>query len=186
MRNTMRIKDFSLVMFFAVVFFVSNLAISTTWAHCDDVIAYGFNEDQNVEIKFTGITIEYHEASGIGGASYWIVNVDKIISGPQPWSNQVDVITKQALAPPWGSVDPDIEEGDKVEVYGKYLQWLVNPERDSITLNGSEDYYIKVSSIDSGSLFGFYGITIALTGTAVAAVIIITVHFIFRNREDHK
>ncbi|MCP8310268.1 MAG: hypothetical protein L6N94_02060 [Candidatus Methylarchaceae archaeon HK01M] len=180
----MRIKEFSLLIFFVGIFFASTLAISTTLAHYDDaVIAYSFNEDQDSEIKFTGIATEYHKGSGFGSASYWTVDVDEVISGPQPWSNQVDVITKQAVAPPWGSVEQDIEEGDKVEVYAKYLQWLVNPERNSVTLNGSEDYYIKVSSIDSGTLFGLYGIAIALTGTAVAAVIIIIVHFIFRNRK---
>jgi len=178
----MKSKNLSLVVFFFGLFITSAISVSI-WAHHDNVIiVYGF-EDQNVEIKFIGIAIEYHKASGIGRASYWIVDVDEVISGSQPLSDQVDVVTYQATAPPWGYVDPDIEEGDKVEVYGKYLQWVLNPERDSITLNGSEDYYIKVTSIDSAQ-FGFYGIIIALTGTAVAAVIVITLLFIFRNRKS--
>jgi len=177
----MNFKYLFLVVFFLGLSITSAISI---WAHHDNVIiVYGF-EDQNDEIKFIEIAIEYHEASGIGAASYWTIDLDEVINGPQPWSDQVNVVTSQATAPPWGYVDPDIEEGDKVEVYGRYLQWLVDPDRESITLNGSGDYYIKVSSGDTGNLFGFDYLTIALIGIAVIAIIVIVVYFILRYRKS--
>jgi hypothetical protein len=100
------------------------------------------------EIVFIGTAIEGHEASGMPGeASYWIVSVDKLISGPQPCSNQIKVITGQAIGPlPWGYVDPSIKESDKVKVYGKYDENLYGSDECAVWLYESEDYYIKKSS----------------------------------------
>ena len=96
------------------------------------------------EIVFIGTALEYHEASGFGAPFYWTVNVDKIISGTQPCSTQIDVITYAAINIPWGYADPNIVEGDKVEVYGKYYedQYV----GCGVTLGDSNDYYIKKSS----------------------------------------
>jgi hypothetical protein len=87
-----------------------------------------------------------------GEASYWIVSVDKLISGPQPCSNQIKVITGQAIGPlPWGYVDPSITESDKVKVYGKYDENLYGSDECAVWLYESDDYYIKKSS-SSGSI----------------------------------
>nr|QNO54847.1 hypothetical protein PAHOCELH_00008 [Methanosarcinales archaeon ANME-1 ERB7] len=100
------------------------------------------------EIVFTGTAIEYHEASGFGAPFYWTVNVDKVIRGTQPCSTQVDVITYAAINIPWGYADPNIVEGDKVEVYGKYYE---DQYGCGVTLGDSNDYYIKKSQ-GSGSI----------------------------------
>jgi hypothetical protein len=89
-------------------------------------------------IKFNGTAIEYFEASMPGALWGWIVSVDEVISGPQPCSNQLNV-TLQAVPPPWGYMDPNITEGDKVEVYGDYYE---DQDGCGVSLVGSEDYYI--------------------------------------------
>ena len=99
--------------------------------------------------------------------------MDKVISGSQSLSNQVDVITSQSIAPPWGYADPDIKEGDFVEVYGIFVQWSLNTGRDTITLNGSEDYYIKKSSIDLGPPFWMeWWFLVAIGAVAVVLVVV--------------
>ena len=42
---------------------------------------------------------------------------------------------------PSGSMDPEIEPGDKVGVYGLYV------DDDYVTLSGSEEYYITKTSV---------------------------------------
>ncbi len=175
----MKFKNLSFIVLLLGLFIASSISVSTIWAHPDAVYSY---EDQNFEIEFIGIAIEYHKGTGIGAASYWTIEVDEVISGSQPESDQVDVVTSQSTPPPWGYVDPDIEEGDRVEVHGRYLQWSVNPEKDSITLNGSEEYYVKIS-LYSGTSFGYNCITVSLTITAIVGLVILA-YFIFQYRKS--
>ena len=104
------------------------------------------------EIKFAGTAIEYFEASMPGAPWGWTVSVGEMISGPQPCSNQLNV-TLVAVAPPWGYMDPNIVEGDKIEVYGAYYE---HQSRCGVSLVGSEDYYIKKAD-DCDSLVKFTG-----------------------------
>ena len=93
------------------------------------------------EIGFYGTAIAYYKKSGIGAPTYWTVQVDRIRTGPEPCSSQIDVITYYARSPPpWGYVDPDIKQGDNVEVYGKYLE---DQEGCHVILGGSTGYYIR-------------------------------------------
>ncbi len=89
-------------------------------------------------ITFIGTAIEYFEASMPGAQYGWNVSVDEVISGPVPCSDWLNV-TLQSVAPPVGSMDSNIAAGDKVEVYGNYCE---DPEGCSVSLVGSEDYYI--------------------------------------------
>lgn len=85
-------------------------------------------------VKFTGTVVNINR---LIGAITWIVEVDEIISGP-PISGQVTVrwiVVPDCL----GTLDPDIEAGDRVEVHGMYADGTVD-------LCPSADYYIhKVS-----------------------------------------
>ena len=92
------------------------------------------------EIKFIGTAIKFYKGEMCGAPDYWTVSIDKRIKGPQPCSNQLDVCTYQAINYVFGYEDPNIKEGDEVEVYGKYYQYS---DMCSTTLCGSENYYIK-------------------------------------------
>ncbi len=89
------------------------------------------------DITFIGTAIEYFEDSGVGAMYGWNVSVDEVISGSTPcnWLN----VTLQTVAPPVGDMDQNITAGDKVEVYGYCYE---DPEGCSVSLVGSEDYYI--------------------------------------------
>ena len=106
------------------------------------------------EIKFTGTAIEYDDNGGMPGSSWgWTVSVGEMISGPQPCSNQLDV-TLVAVFSPCGYMDPNIVEGDKIEVYGDYYE---DQSGCGVSLIGSEDYYIKKTD-ECASLVKFKGI----------------------------
>jgi hypothetical protein len=87
-------------------------------------------------ITFIGTAIEYFEEPGFGAPYGWNVSVDEVISGSTPcnWLN----VTIYATFPA-GSMDKNITAGDKVEVYGNYSD---DPEGCSVSLVGSENYYI--------------------------------------------
>jgi len=105
------------------------------------------------DITFIGTAIEYFEDSGVGAMYGWNVRVDEMISGHAPCGDWLNV-TLQTVAPPVGYMDPNITAGDKVEVYGNYSD---DPEGCSVSLIGSEDYYIVrilcVHNIDTGKYF---------------------------------
>ena len=105
------------------------------------------------DITFIGTAIEYFGAPRPGAPHGWNVSVDEVISGSAPCSNWLNV-TLQAVAPPVGYMDQNITAGDKVEVYGNYYE---DPERCSVSLIGSEDYYIVrilcVHNMDTGEDF---------------------------------
>jgi len=98
------------------------------------------------DIRLIGTAIEYFEDPGTGARYGWNVSVDKLISGPQPCSNRLNV-TLQAVPPPWGNMDQNITEGDAIEVYGDYCE---DQNGCCVSLVGSEDYYIR--SIHKGDL----------------------------------
>jgi parallel beta-helix repeat protein len=89
------------------------------------------------DITFIGTAIEYFKDPGLGAQYGWNVSVDKEISGPEPCSDWLNVTIY--AAPQMGFMDKNIAAGDKVEVYGNYCE---DPEGCSVSLVGSEDYYI--------------------------------------------
>lgn len=100
------------------------------------------------EARFDGKVVRVYQYP-VGGVSTWDILVQKMYFGPEIGNLTVRV---QALAItytlgyPSGYVDNTIRLGDQVEVYG-----LVNQKGNdtSVTLNGSEDYYIKkLSTLD--------------------------------------
>jgi len=122
----------------ALVLMIVFPTISPAWANEPQ----GDLVHSSEEIKFRGIAIEYHEATMPGAPCYWVVEVEEVIFGPLI-TGKIQVITEQALSPPWGYVDPNISKGDRVEVFGLYAP-TGDPNR--VTLHGSADYYIvKVS-----------------------------------------
>jgi subtilase family serine protease len=95
------------------------------------------NVDCLEEIKFNGTAIEYFSLIGAWG---WYVSVDEIISGPSELQDHTVKVYLASVNPdqyPPGYMDPTIEPGDKVGVYGWYQGY------DIVSLFGSEDYYIK-------------------------------------------
>ena len=95
------------------------------------------------EIRFEGTAREFRPgpANMPGSPTSWMVTVDKLISGPQPCTTPIEVVTDQSISPPiWGQVDKNVESGDKVEVYGSYV---ADNEGCRVTLHGSESYYFK-------------------------------------------
>ena len=93
------------------------------------------------EIRFEGTAIEFIKGTIPGAPSYWIVSVDELISGSQPCSTKIDVITAQSISPAiWGASDGNIKNGDKTEVYGSYVK---DDKGCHVTLHGSNSYYIK-------------------------------------------
>jgi hypothetical protein len=104
------------------------------------------------EIKFIGTVSGFGNIAAPGGGPRWDVKVDRLISGPKPCNNLLTVTTFQAIYPSvWGRVDPNIQSGDRVEVFGAYSE---NDAADTcgVTLYGSTSYYIKnLSSQTNGS-----------------------------------
>lgn len=86
------------------------------------------------EVRFNGTAIEYFSSTGSSG---WNVQVDELISGPpEIIGHTVTVALWSAAGVPSGTIDPAIEPGDKVEVYGLYM------DDDYVTLSESEQYHI--------------------------------------------
>ncbi len=91
---------------------------------------------EDEEIRFRGTVVEYNPGTMPGAPSSWIVEVEEVLSGPLI-SGQIEV-TWQAVSPA-GTVDPDIEAGDSVEVFGLY----VSDGEPGVSLIGSWDYYMR-------------------------------------------
>ncbi len=71
-------------------------------------------------IKLQGTIKEDRSLFGYVG---YIVKVEKVIQGPKPCSDEIDV--GMIVAPGCsGHFDPDIKVGDRVEVYGEYIEFL--------------------------------------------------------------
>ena len=88
------------------------------------------------DVKFRGTAIEcYSDPPMPGSTGGWIVEVEEMIFGPSI-SDQVHVVTGCACGLPRGYVDPNINEGDEVEVFAAH--W----GGDYVSVYGSEDYYI--------------------------------------------
>jgi hypothetical protein len=99
------------------------------------------------EVKFRGTAIEYFSQIGAWG---WNVSVDEIISGPSEILGHTVAAYLAALDPeqyPPGYMDPTIEPGDRVEVYGLYQGY------DSVALFSSEDYYIVKTTVIEGIVY---------------------------------
>ena len=112
---------------------------------------YGLLEAEEGEIRFIGTAIEYD--CGMPGAPWgWTVSVDEMISGPQPCSNQMNVTTVALFQA--GYIDPDIAQGDEVEVYGYYSE---DSGGCGVSLAGSDEYYLKKTD-ECASLVKFKGI----------------------------
>lgn len=75
---------------------------------------------RGVEIRFVGIAQSFQQ---LIGASWWLVRVERVISGPQPCAQELRVVawTSATLPVEWGYVDPSIKPNDKVHVYGRYV-----------------------------------------------------------------
>ena len=93
------------------------------------------------EVRFNGTAVEYSSSTGSSG---WNVQVEEVSSGPSEIkSHTVTVALWHAEGVPSGTIGPDIEPGDKVAVYGLYM------DDDYVTLSGSEGYYITKTSVSN-------------------------------------
>jgi len=113
-------------------------SVSATFARSANEKVSALQADQ--EVKFNGTSIEYFSSTG---TCSWNVRVDTIVSGPselQGHTVTVALWSGDSGEFPSGSMDPEIEPGDKIEVYGLYVG------EDYVTLSGSEEYYITKTS----------------------------------------
>jgi len=96
-----------------------------------------------LDIRLTGIATECIEApeNMTGAPDGWNVSVHEVLSGQQPCSNRLNVTTQTVLLS--GYVDPNIEEGDRVCVYGSYYN---DSDGCGVSLSWSPEYYINKSS----------------------------------------
>ncbi len=95
------------------------------------------------EIKLIGMAVGFSNMAMPGAGPRWTIKVEEVLSGPQNCSGQLDVTTSAALYPEvWGTVEPGIKSGDRLEVFGAYQS---SPGRGmcSVTLYGSKGYYIR-------------------------------------------
>gem|GEM_PF-1228510 len=100
------------------------------------------------EIKLIGTAVGFSNMAMPGAGPRWTVKVEEVLSGPQNCSGQLDVTTSAALYPAvWGTVEPGIKSGDRLEVFGAY-HTSPGTGMCSVTLYGSEGYYIR--KIDQG------------------------------------
>lgn len=112
----------------------------------DDFLVDEFAEDEEVdEIDLDAIALQYHQGSMPGEASYWLVKKEYVYEGPETCDDTIKVIVSQALAPPWGYLDPEVAPGDEVMIYGAYTE---DDSGCSVTLHGSEDYYFETYEYD--------------------------------------
>jgi parallel beta-helix repeat protein len=92
----------------------------------------------STEVSFLGTALNYFSADIPGGAWGWNVTVDNVTSGPIEQGDVVSV-SLQAVSPPVGYMDPSIQSGSKVAVYGSY------DGENQVSLVGSAEYYIGVA-----------------------------------------
>ena len=136
------------------------------------VAKLSWEKSDGKEIKFTGTATDYWVSGG--QIHHWTVLVDEVISGPQPCEDQVDIMVYDSeFPPPWGYVDPNLNVGDRVEVYGRYYAGHCS----AMHLYGSTDYYIKIGEDKKPDLAfkeiyfrdGANDITVAESGQRVSA-----------------
>jgi hypothetical protein len=125
-----------------VVLVIMMCTLSTSIFVVDNGIATGtsnsgFNQkvtalQADQEVKFNGTTIEYFSSTGSSG---WNVQVDEVSCGPaEIIGHTVTVALWSAEGVPSGTIDSEIEPGDRVAVYGLYM------DDDYVTLSESEQY----------------------------------------------
>ena len=141
---------------------------------------YSLNSSAIEETKFDGKIVNVYLYS-VGGIYGWDVLVERTYFGPDITNLTVSVkVTTYSetaniipdLRP--GYVDNNITLGDRVEVYGLLSQ---SSSKISVTLNGSENYYIKKLSTlcESPQLILFTrevfpsNLLVRIDGTAIAA-----------------
>ncbi len=108
-----------------------------------------FNSTIIEEARFNGKVVQVYRYP-VGGVAAWDVLVDRVYFGPDIGNMTVKVqwlaLTATMGYPP-GFIDYSITLGDEVQVYGLISQKGTSA---SVTLNGSEDYYIKkLSTLDA-------------------------------------
>jgi len=92
------------------------------------------------EIKFTGTALQ---SVFDVGAVWWYVQIDQVSFGPHPCANPIFVLVGGGIPSP-GYVDPNINVGDKVEVYG-VQEWDVEVEYCYVHLLQAHHYIMKIS-----------------------------------------
>ena len=122
---------------------VSAIALNNSMPNASANSSLSANEKVSImqadqEVRFNGTAIEYFSSTG---TCSWKVRVEKIVSGPselQGHTVTVALWSGDSGEFPSGHMDPEIEPGGKVGVYGLYVG------DDYVTLSGSEEYYINV------------------------------------------
>lgn len=96
------------------------------------------------DAKFEGRALQSFQEIGAWG---WYITVDRIIDGPEDMLGQNISVYLTSANPkeyPPGSIDPEINVGDNVSVFGQ-LQ-TTEPGSYHVLLVGSEEYCIQLMS----------------------------------------
>jgi hypothetical protein len=96
------------------------------------------------DTKFEGRALQSFERIGAWG---WYVSVDRVMDGPKDMLGQNISVYLTSANPeeyPPGSIDPEINIGDNVSVFGQ-LQ-TSEPGSYHVLLVGSDEYYIRLRS----------------------------------------
>lgn len=93
-------------------------------------------------ILFTGLFDSISTEEGLS----WSVILDEKLSGPDPCSQELEVIgpSKSISDPAYSQVDKSIRKGDYVEVLGEYV-YYPQTKRCAVILFSADSYYIKKS-----------------------------------------
>lgn len=118
----------------ALVLLILFASIPPMWANEPRQILSQSSE----ETKFRGTTTDWRCVSldPIGVVCSWTVEVEEVLFGPSI-SGQVSVPVNRLFDPCYGYVDPNVDLGDTVEVYGVY-----DDEYHSTHICESDQYYI--------------------------------------------
>jgi hypothetical protein len=96
------------------------------------------------DARFDGQALLYFEDVGAWG---WYILVDQVEDGPQDMVGQNISVYMTSANPaeyPLGFIDPDIEQGDNVSVYGSLQS--IEPGSYHVLLVGSKEYHIGLPS----------------------------------------
>jgi len=96
-----------------------------------------------IELLFRGTALQAEPITDIWP---WRIRVEEVISGPLQAGQEISVDTS-SLAGCSGSVDPDLREGVRVEIFGRFLGY--DPIRQVETAEVCSDarYYIRVLAV---------------------------------------
>jgi hypothetical protein len=127
---------------------------------CEGTVDKVIEAKNEVDIKFKGIYIKEDQRIG---AKIDTIQIGTVLEGPQI-SGKINITNSISANPKTlivGSLDPNLQNGDEVEVYAKYESQLdssaSNTEKHEGSIIGDKKYYIRKISQESKGRINFTG-----------------------------